>query len=432
MDEDDFDTRELSDLRSALYGKEYKKLVPKNTVSDFPQGFKDWVTENTSRQTGWDSTPYFIRDNFVNGNLADGLKYIAQTKSIKPVKTEEQKADIQKRWDERKELQRAQSELDLLASQITSIKLRASEYGSQTMALDNYIAKKDVQQIKRQIKLLESSFNDLDTQYANFIKNITQVIQDAKKYGLDVIGRLATPLTKRNWYSDPTTYESELDKLNKDIELRKNKSSLNEIFKTLEKSNVDYKEVSLLQKELTETEIISRVGGGDMTSGSCSSLAFTYAGNKCGFDVLDFRGGASRQKFSYSNTVIDISEKVGGIVVKHTNDFTKATDLLKQVQMEKEYYFACGSHVAIVRKTATGYEYLELQSATKNGFKPLTTAELKNRFGAKKSHTSYGAKYETKSCLIDINLLKNNPDFKKLLGYINTAKDKQKKVKMGQ
>jgi|GEM_PF-1118311 len=105
MDEETFDSQELSDLKSALYGKEYKKLVPKNAVTDFPQGFKDWVAENEERQAGWSSTPYFIRDNFVNGTLADGLKYIAPTKTTQVGKTEEQKANIQKRWDERQELQ---------------------------------------------------------------------------------------------------------------------------------------------------------------------------------------------------------------------------------------------------------------------------------------------------------------------------------------
>ncbi|MDR0428186.1 MAG: hypothetical protein LBH12_06235, partial [Dysgonamonadaceae bacterium] len=236
---------------------------------------------------------------------------------------------------------------------------------------------------------------------------------------------------KNNWYSDPTSYEAELDKLIQEIELKKNKFSLDEVVKSLDNANVAYKEVKSLSKELTETEIISRVGGGDLTRGSCSSLAFTYAGNKCGLDVLDFRDGVSRQKFSSSSTIMNIAEKAGGVVVKHTNDFTKANDLLKQTQVGKEYYFTCGSHVAIIRKTATGYEYLELQSPKDNGFKPLTTIVLKNRFGAKKSHTSYGTKYETKECLIDIDLLKSNPDFKKMLGYINTAEDKQKKGERG-
>jgi hypothetical protein len=56
----------------------------------------------------------------------------------------------------------------------------------------------------------------------------------------------------------------------------------------------------------------------------------------------------------------------------------------------------------------------------------LTTNELKERFGAQKSHSFLGSKIELNSVLIDINNLNGN-SFKKLLGYINTKLDKQKK-----
>ncbi|MDR0697936.1 MAG: hypothetical protein LBG28_01765, partial [Tannerella sp.] len=61
------------------------------------------------------------------------------------------------------------------------------------------------------------------------------------------------------------------------------KYSLDEVVKALVDANVGYNEVRSFPKQLTETEIISRVCGGDLTKGSCSSLAFAYAGNKCGF-----------------------------------------------------------------------------------------------------------------------------------------------------
>ena len=67
----------------------------------------------------------------------------------------------------------------------------------------------------------------------------------------------------------------------------------------LEKSKIDFKEVGLLPKTLREADIINRVGGGDLTKGSCSSLAFMYAGNKAGLDVLDFRDGNSRSVFIF-------------------------------------------------------------------------------------------------------------------------------------
>lgn len=208
-------------------------------------------------------------------------------------------------------------------------------------------------------------------------------------------------------------------------------SQLEDVLQLAEKASVEYLAVSELSKTLTEDEIISRVSGGDLTTGSCSSLAFTYAGNRCGFDVLDFRGGMSQSFFSRTGNIMSIAEKVGGTVAKHTNDYKKAKDLLKTTQMGKEYYFTCGSHAAIVRRTETGFEYLELQSPYVNGFKPLDENVLKRRFSAKKSHTVYGTKCETRDCIIDIDLLRKDSGFRRMLGYINTAKDKQRKGKSG-
>lgn len=208
-------------------------------------------------------------------------------------------------------------------------------------------------------------------------------------------------------------------------------SQLEDVSQLAEKASVEYLAVSELSKTLTEDEIISRVSGGDLTTGSCSSLAFTYAGNRCGFDVLDFRGGMSQSFFSRTGNIMSIAEKVGGTVAKHTNDYKKAKDLLKTTQMGKEYYFTCGSHAAIVRRTETGFEYLELQSPYVNGFKPLDENVLKRRFAAKKSHTVYGTKCETRDCIIDIDLLRKDSGFRRMLGYINTAKDKQRKGKSG-
>lgn len=208
-------------------------------------------------------------------------------------------------------------------------------------------------------------------------------------------------------------------------------SQLEDVMQLAEKVSVEYLAVSELPKTLTEDEIISRVSGGDLTTGSCSSLAFAYAGNRCGFDVLDFRGGISQGFFSRTGNIMSIAEKVGGTVAKHTNDFKKAKDLLKLTQRGKEYYFTCGSHAAIVRRTETGFEYLELQSPYVNGFKPLDENVLKRRFAAKKTHTVGGTRCETKDCIIDIDLLRKDSGFRRMLGYINTAKDKQRKGTSG-
>lgn len=74
MDEETFDENELGDLKAALRGTEYKKKQSRNLVTDVPDGFKEWVAENMEASAGWASTPYFIKDNFVDGDLSKGLK----------------------------------------------------------------------------------------------------------------------------------------------------------------------------------------------------------------------------------------------------------------------------------------------------------------------------------------------------------------------
>lgn len=79
MDEETFDENELGDLKAALRGTEYKKKQSRNLVTDVPDGFKEWVAENMKASAGWASTPYFIKDNFVDGDLAKGLKIALPT-----------------------------------------------------------------------------------------------------------------------------------------------------------------------------------------------------------------------------------------------------------------------------------------------------------------------------------------------------------------
>nr|DAT47410.1 MAG TPA: ADP-ribosyltransferase exoenzyme [Caudoviricetes sp.] len=98
MDEDDFDKQELSDLKSALKGTEYRKLSAKNEVTELPDGFKDWVAENEAKQANWASTPYFIKDNFIDGLLSKGLKFDPSDfkpaqDAIAPAKVEVSKQD---------------------------------------------------------------------------------------------------------------------------------------------------------------------------------------------------------------------------------------------------------------------------------------------------------------------------------------------------
>lgn len=216
------------------------------------------------------------------------------------------------------------------------------------------------------------------------------------------------------------------------IEVRKdiNKDlQMSEVRKLALQNGILSNPIKKSRKKLTEEQIIEAVGGGDRTRGSCSSAAFAYIGNKAGYTVLDFRGGESCDFFSRDSRIKMIGNLPGvqTHVVKNTNDFTAVKELLGKVESGNEYYLATGRHAAIVRKNEGRFEYLELQSRTLNGFKPFNNIVLKERFKAQKSHSVGRTKYDANSYLIDVNSLKDNPEFHKILSFINTADSQQMK-----
>lgn len=203
--------------------------------------------------------------------------------------------------------------------------------------------------------------------------------------------------------------------------------------------NVEHRAVQALSKQLTSDEIIERLAGGDMTQGSCSSLAFAYIGNKNGLDVLDFRDGGSRRVFSMNKNIMKMLELPGveGSITKVKKEVQGTIDVLKNLELNKEYYLATGKHAAIVRKLDTGYQYLELQSKYQNGWMPFErygsmATTLNKRFGCRKTvDKSFGYVWERTVILMDVDSFKDNEEFEQLLGYINTAVDKQRKGALG-
>lgn len=198
--------------------------------------------------------------------------------------------------------------------------------------------------------------------------------------------------------------------------------------KTLQRRDTKYYKAEKYQGTKTETEIIDSLGGGDLTEGSCSSLAFAFAGNEAGYHVLDFRDGYSREMFARSLNITEICRMCNGDHITAGNDYKAAEELLKKCVVGKKYYFATGEHAAIVRKLESGtYEFLELQSAVKNGWYKLDSNVLRWRFGCKKSHTHFGMKLQYSNELIDVESLGQNDEFIRLLGFINTPESEQKK-----
>lgn len=229
------------------------------------------------------------------------------------------------------------------------------------------------------------------------------------------------------------------DKINERIAFSEKDSSISDVRKELLKHNIEYKNVDMLSKNLNEDEIVSKIAGGDMTKGSCSSLAFSYIGNKAGLDVIDFRGGNSQHIFSLNSTIQSIS-KLDGIsssIIKVKREINDTMKIIQNLEKGKEYYLAVGRHAAIIRNTEKGSEYLELQSSVKNGWKSFDeygtmSNTLYRRFGCRKSVDrikigDMSMVFERPVVLMDVDSFKENEEFRKILGYINTSPDKQKK-----
>ena len=513
MDEETFDANELGDLKAALKGTTYKRLQAKNAVSDVPDGFKEWVKSHVEAQKGWASTPYFIKDNFVDGQLSKGLKIAL------PTTTPTGKIDFHVPFDRLSVAERAKFESEMANRNNDDLELlhACGLYGIDTSLYDSMC--KDIykqrqywrvpelnaahDRLKAQVmaKIAETKTKALQALKAfenankdagewvgdksfrasvlrDFMKgqetkafpNYTAIVNAANGGVLDTSKLLAEVEKAKADYTQAiadalacvakcggsidvaklkaliaeklTTERNALEVIKdiqneiKEVERKWNESQngkLDTISDNCKTQGIDYRDVVMHKEKLSADDVIKRISGGDTTVGSCSSMAFTFAANMGGMDVLDYRGGKSCDFFSSTSNICSIAEKVGGVVNKNYNDFTNAKQLLATTSTNKYYYFTCGKHAAIVRKTEKGYEYLELQnaSAERNGWHELTTERLKNRFGAQKSHTMFGSKYETKECIIDIDLLIKDAGFRKMMGYINTASGDQKKGSHG-
>ena len=231
--------------------------------------------------------------------------------------------------------------------------------------------------------------------------------------------------------------KSDLQPVNSDDTIKEKEPSeaFQQIQTACEADKVEYKPVQKLSQPLSSDKIIERLAGGDMTKGSCSSLAFAYIGNRNGLDVLDFRGGSSQYVFSMNSNIKKILELPGvnGSITMVKKEISGTMEVLNNLVLNKEYYLATGKHAAIVRRVDSGVEYLELQSKFQNGWMPFDrygsmATTLNKRFGCRKTvDKQFGKVWEKSVVLMDVESFNENTEFEQILGYINTAVERQKK-----
>ncbi len=190
----------------------------------------------------------------------------------------------------------------------------------------------------------------------------------------------------------------------------------------LKYSGVNTIQTIALKKELSEKEIIDRLGGIETQDavGSCASLAFAYMANKMGLDVLDHRGGNSKKFFStYIDSVIKI---LGGECVQIKEKKEAFSCICNQIVPNEEYILTAGGHATIVKKENNDVYYLELQDNKEDcGFRLLAQIILEARFDLFIGKSSL--------CLVSRSTLeKNKKSIKDLCSLINTNKKDRKVI----
>lgn len=247
MDEETFDENELGDLKAALHGTQYKKLEAKNLVTDVPDGFKQWVKDHEEAQKKWASTPYFIKDNFKDGQLSKGLKIALPTKPtvqvdvLAPYKVQIANArQLATKWGlsvqlnmldkyvTEKDIPNIQSRIATIQTKTaqmeqadTDIRRKCSEWGLSTYILDEAMHNPDSKNILAKMAELEERCMNAEKEYNSFISDANKAIQEARKYKIDVSEILNDIATitgdKREWVMGKASYKEALQNLSDKI-----------------------------------------------------------------------------------------------------------------------------------------------------------------------------------------------------------------------
>ena len=257
MDEETFDDNELGDLKAALRGTTYKHKQAANTVTDVPDSFKEWVKDHIEAQKKWASTPYFIRDNFKNGDLSKGLKIALPTVQQVDVlaaylsQIAEARANATK-WGlsvqlnmlelrvTNKDVAGLQSTLATIKSKTAQmeqadadVRAKCREWGLNTYILDDAMNTHDSKQILNAMTELDNRCFAAEKEYKDYIREAGQAIKDANKAKIDatdVTNDLATVLgDKREWVLAKSNFKKRLNDLLAKIDAKKPQSSVSRL-----------------------------------------------------------------------------------------------------------------------------------------------------------------------------------------------------------
>lgn len=287
-------------------------------------------------------------------------------------------------------------------------------------------------------ELLDDLYKELRVTYDYRWSDIEDY-REAKSLGLEGIEAKKDEIKRKQEELDEKIKANE-SKAN-EVVRKKNAENEVKVIDYMDAHNVEYREPEsnlFGGTKPTTDEVVERIAGGDMTSGSCASVGLCYIGQKDGWDVTDFRGGESMDFFANGmhnkGLLRGISMETGKPLLNESTQSGAggAIRLVKQMVPDNEYYFVTARHAAIMRNHDGYVEYMELQSSWRNGWIPMAPVDdragldrgFRSRFGSSKSIS--GDAY-----MMDINDMKDSKLLHRAYGYLNTAEDEQKKGASG-
>lgn len=164
---------ERKDLYKKIFEGREQEWSPEQ-VDTPPEGFLRWVDANRQRVGVRGSVPFFVRDNFVNGRISDGLRYLPGREAPRG---EDSRA--------------GEGEISALGEVAELVRKRAHEWGIDPSALDMALRGRNVEQVKSALRDLSNRAKALEEGYLGYVASCHEAMEEAIKKGVD-----ASPIYK--------------------------------------------------------------------------------------------------------------------------------------------------------------------------------------------------------------------------------------------
>jgi hypothetical protein len=182
-----------------------------NSVKDVPDNFKEWAEANKDRIERAEkrgTLPYFLKDNYRDGKVSDGLNF--QARKVRPVRTPEQAAKIKEAWGNRAQTIQERKNLLVEAKQYSDIDVSK---------LESYLSKGGItSNIAAAQKIIEAELQKRKTLALTWSEKIPDALDVVRKYGVADTQKIYDAVTAKLQTFEVLTLEKQLEKLKYEIQ----------------------------------------------------------------------------------------------------------------------------------------------------------------------------------------------------------------------